>query len=532
MNGKKALRSRGIVKAVAMASLSITTVDLSAGTIDPNRSVQSQEPRFAVSSAVVEGYSIDAIEELQSVIDAALKPEMTLSDLQDVARDATSWLRIEGYSVAQVTLPSQTISSGRVVFKALPGLLDTVEMKNQSGVSDRKLQKLVDAQIQPGQPIKQPALERAFLLATDLSGTGKVRGSFSSGDRLGTSRISLDVPKQDSVTGVIGLDNYGNRYTGESRLSGSVSWNNPTGYGDSLSAALVMTEEEMYYGQVGYEMRPGTTGLTLGASLVSNQYELGEEFASLDASGESTTATLYARYPLIRQMSSNLYLSSSVGHRRLEDTVEMTGSTIEKSSNVATIGLSGDLHDRWLGGGLFNVDLSYTFGNLEFDTPYAEFLDQLGPQTAGSYGKWQATVKRLQSVGPRLMLSVELSHQGSNKNLDSSERYALGGMYGVRAYPTGEAVVDEALALNLEARYQLTSWLAASAFYNIGEGRRVHDPYTGGDNNVDLSGYGIGLEVSKDSIFAEVVAAQRLTEAAVSAPDREPRVWFGAGWRF
>jgi len=130
------------------------------------------------------------------------------------------------------------------------------------------------------------------------------------------------------------------------------------------------------------------------------------------------------------------------------------------------------------------------------------------------------------------MVSAELIHQGSNKNLDSSERYALGGVYGVRSYPTGEGVVDEALALNVEAKYQVAHWLVASAFYNLGEGKRSQDPYTSGDNDVDLAGYGIGLKLSRGSLFTELIAAQRITDEPLSAPDKSPRVWIRAGWSF
>jgi len=380
-----------MVEAVAVASVSLGAGTMaSASAVEHHPAAQQVEQRFEVSGAVVESDQILDLEGVKDVIDGKIQPEMSLSELQGVAADATAWLRTQGYAVAQVTLPAQTLRDGTVTFKVLPGVLDTVEMKNHSRVSNQKLQRLVDAQVRPDEAITQADLERAFLLASDLSGTGRVNGALSSGTRQGTSRLSLEIPRQNSLTGGIGVDNYGNRYTGESRVSGDISWNNPTGSGDAINAAVVVTEEEMYYGQIGYEMRPGSSGVMLGASLVNNQYELGEEFSALDATGESTTATVFAKYPLVRGIYSNVFLSGSVGHRRLEDSVGFSDSTVKKTANVASLGFAANRRDRWLGGGQFDLNMSYTAGDLKFDTPFAEAIDELGPETAGSYGKWQA----------------------------------------------------------------------------------------------------------------------------------------------
>lgn len=47
------------------------------------------------------------------------------------------------------------------------------------------------------------------------------------------------------------------------------------------------------------------------------------------------------------------------------------------------------------------------------------------------------------------------------KNLDSSEKFFLGGAHGVRACPLGRAAGDEGALATLELRCALTQWLDA-----------------------------------------------------------------------
>jgi hemolysin activation/secretion protein len=48
-----------------------------------------------------------------------------------------------------------------------------------------------------------------------------------------------------------------------------------------------------------------------------------------------------------------------------------------------------------------------------------------------------------------------LGGQLASKSLDSSEKFALGGAKGVRAYPHGESSADEVCVANVEMRYAI-----------------------------------------------------------------------------
>ena len=76
-------------------------------------------------------------------------------------------------------------------------------------------------------------------------------------------------------------------------------------------------------------------------------------------------------------------------------------------------------------------------------------------RTAGSFDKLHFSVGRQQAVTDRVSLYAGVSGQVADKNLDSSEKFYLGGVDGVRAYPANEAGGADGVLADLEARERL-----------------------------------------------------------------------------
>jgi hemolysin activation/secretion protein len=86
----------------------------------------------------------------------------------------------------------------------------------------------------------------------------------------------------------------------------------------------------------------------------------------------------------------------------------------------------------------------------------------------------------------------------ANKNLDSSEKFVLGGPQGVRAYPTGEASGDEGWLLNLEWRQELNNEWRVVGFVDHGQITLHNTPWANWNaatpnlsNRYSLSGAGV-----------------------------------------
>jgi hemolysin activation/secretion protein len=110
---------------------------------------------------------------------------------------------------------------------------------------------------------------------------------------------------------------------------------------------------------------------------------------------------------------------------------------------------------------------------------------------------------RQQQLAPLWVLDVNLSGQHAFDNLDSSERFSLGGASGVRAYPTGEGGGDEGSLLSLNLTKQLSDTLYGTLFVDSGYVRNNHETWAGWNaadpgqkNSYVLSGFGAAINWS------------------------------------
>src|SRR5699024_6918706 len=171
-------------------------------------------------------------------------------------------------------------------------------------------------------------------------------------------------------------------------------------------------------------------------------YDLGEDFADLEATGRARIASVFATQPLIRTRALSLYATLQYDDKALRDKIGALDSRSDKSSSLWIASFTGDSRDRFGGGGLNSFSLAYALGELELETPLARLQGSLTARTEGHFARLTLSLLRWQSLPGRFSLSPRLQGQWSDDNLDSSEKFSLGGAHGVRAYPQGEASGD------------------------------------------------------------------------------------------
>ena len=178
------------------------------------------------------------------------------------------------------------------------------------------------------------------------------------------------------------------------------------------------------------------------------RYELGEEFAYLDAYGTAYTQHVDWTYSLLRSRSNNLNFTLGYEHKRLEDLIDASSVATYKRSHAAGLGLSGDSLDDLWGGGATSYGVTWYRGGLSGQSNNAIL-------PVGNWHKMSFVLLRQQYVAERLSLFLACNGQTANTNLDTSERLSLGGANAVRAYPSGEGSGDEARLFTGELRWTL-----------------------------------------------------------------------------
>ncbi|MGB4116976.1 MAG: ShlB/FhaC/HecB family hemolysin secretion/activation protein [Polaromonas sp.] len=478
--------------------------------IEPAAIATDSSTKVLVKSIHITGNQEIATSELTPLVASLVGSEQTLTQLNAAARRITAFYRLRGFAVARARLPAQDITSGVVTISVIEGRVSSSRVANKSRLPDALVNSYL-AEVKPGDVIRSSQIDRGILLLQDTPGIASSRASLQPGASVGTSELLIEVTPADLLTGSTTLDNYGSRYTGEYRLGDNFSLGSPLGRGDQLSFSALTSGSGLSFGRLAYQTPVGSDGFRLGAAYFDTRYKLGREFAVLQAQGSANSTSVFAAYPFIRSPAKNLNGTVSYESKNLNDKVNATATTTDKKIGLTSLGLSGNLQDAFMGGGINSFDLGLVMGNLNIASAGALAIDAASAQTNGSYSKMTYGLSRLQRINNSTIISASLNGQQAGKNLDSSEKFSLGGPTGVRAYPSGEASGDEGFKGTLELRHSWNANWQSTLFYDFGSISKINKTPFGAaaSNSKNLGGVGIGLNATFDKVQVKAALAWR-----------------------
>lgn len=467
-----------------------------------------------VKAFAIEGATLIPVSELAGLLTDLIGKTLSLADLEKAAQRLAEHYRALGW-FARVYLPAQDVTSGTVRIVVIEGRLGEVKLdKTDKLRADADYVRLVvSSQLSIGQPLSAEGLERGLLLANDLAGV-RATGVLEAGDKAGESRLRLKIDDTPLLTGDLGLNNQGVKATGTWQLAGGLALNNLSGRGDRLSLRG-LGADDLSSAQIRYTLPLGANGTRLGLKASELRYRLGDRFVALDAKGRASTWGADLGHPLIRSQSTNLDLNAGIEARRTADD-SLGAATRRHDIDAVNLRLGGDSLDGWQGGGLSQYALTLTAGDLDLSGVAADLAaDAAGPRSQGGYTKLGGQFARLQRLPGDFTLRAALSAQWAGKNLDSSEKFVLGGAHGIRAYPVNEAAGDAGWLLNLELRRELGQDWQALGFIDAGGIRLHRDTWAGWQgggttpNSYELYGAGLGLVWNRpgDWNFSLTIAA-------------------------
>lgn len=456
--------------------------------------------------------------------------DFDLAGLQGLAQRITHHYQVAGYPFARAFVPRQNLAHGVLQLLVVEGRYGQVVARgSEPGLADRAQVYLQD--LQPGEAIESAALERAALLLSDLPGVA-VAPRVRPGDAVGTGDLVVQVDRAARVAGWVGLDNQGNRYTGEYRATAALQVNSPLTLGDQLSLRALRTDGGLWQGSAGYGLPLGGSGLRAQVAYGHTAYQLGKEFSELDARGTARVASAGLSYPLVRSQRRNLSLGVDLVHKALRDNYRAADVRQNKFSNSLPVALRFDARDSLAGGGITFGTLGWTPGTLKLDSDLT-LSDGLTARSAGHFNKLNLDVARLQSLTSRWSLYGRFSGQWTRDNLDSSEDFGLGGPTGVRAYPLGEGYGDRGWLAQLEVRYAMGG-INPFVFYDAGRVQTVAHPWQDGVNHRRLAGAGVGARLNWAGVQAEASVAWRTTGGDPTSDSRKrtPTLWASMAYAF
>lgn len=451
--------------------------------------------------------------------------------LSALAARLTAYYQAQGYPFARVYLPQQDLHDGELRLQVLEGRYGRVLAHGEPAFVDSAQGFL--SRLPGGAIMESPDLERVTLILDDQPGI-RTQPVVRPGQETGTGDLLVEVQRDHRYKGEVGVDDYGNRYTGRLRAHANLDIDSPFRLGDQIALQTLYTQERMWFGSFAYAAPLGYSGLRGRIGYAHTYYALGGSFSALGANGTADVGSLGLSYPLIRSQARNLTLSAGLEHKRLHDRQDATDSSSEKSSDTLPLTLSFDVRDAFLHSGITYGALSWTPGTLHLDDGLAA-IDQVTARSAGRFSRLNLDVARIQSLSRHVDLYGRVSSQWASGNLDSSEKFGLGGINGVRAYPSGEGYGDSGWLAQLELRYAAGGCMPY-LFYDAGRVTINRDPWTSatGSNHRSIAGAGAGVRGAWGAWNGNLTLAWKTRGGApLSDPhDERPVVWASAQYHF
>lgn len=469
---------------------------------------------------------------------------VTFAQLQEAAAAAAAAYRRAGW-VVSVQLPPQEVEDGVVTLNVVEAGFGAVHLEAQPGIRVPAARALatVSAAQTAGQPVRGDAIDRALLLVDDLPGV-TAAGSLQAGRRDGETDLALRLGPDPLVSGDAAIDNTGSRPTGSVRALGNLQGNSLLGLGDRWGLTALGARGIRYLrGSAGVPV--GFDGWRLGAHASALHYEVvTDAFAALDIRGRSTSAGLEAHYPLLRSRMRNVYTGLHADRKRFDNRAAAAVTSRYRIDSVAASLAANAVHVLGGADGGTEALAVLTHGRVDLRGSPNEAAVSATTRASGRFTKLRLGAAAQQSLGGRWSASVQLAGQVANRNLDSAEKFYLGGAGGVRAYPTSEAGGARGHLVNLELQARLGHGLTLSGFYDHGAVTvNVDNTFAGAaqPNRLTLQGAGLALRwQSASGGSVKLTWARRIgdnPQPAASGSDqdgtlRRNRIWLVASHSF
>lgn len=458
-------------------------------------------PKIEVKAFRIAGLVPARAATLLPLLNRYVGPGKSLADLEDAAKDIEVALQRSGLFLAQAYVPEQSLVDGVVTLQVLEGRLGAVKIESEPGVkvSPEFMDRIV-AMLRGNPVAERELIERALFTLGDLRGI-TATSTLTPGDKVGQADLTIKVGPSRGYAYAIEYDNAGSLFTGRHRVYANFDWFNPIGRGDVVSLKTQFSSGSAFL-RAAWLTPINARGTKLGVAASFLKYKLGSAlFEPLDADGTAAALSLQLLHPQIRSRNNNLFLQASVDARSFEDDVNAIALNTKKGmTGYATFGVVGDFRDTLGGGGISNYSANVVAGRLKIESPDEAAIDAAAFKSAGSYAKLVVAGTRLQALPNKDYLFFGMQGQFASKNLDSSEKFSLGGPNGVRAYPSPESPSDSGLILTWEYRKPLAieampgDWVL-SAFGDYGFAKLHETPLPGDptDNTRKLMAHGVGL---------------------------------------
>ena len=488
--------------------------------------------KVLVKAYKINGTSVIASAELESIVAPYVGREMDLTELEKVADVVTTALRDKGYSLARAYIPAQEIKDGNLEIAVLEGRVGEIIVRGNQNYSSEFIKRGFTPVVRDG-AIKQNSLEKSLLVLNEYPDL-KATAVLEAGQEPGATDIVVTVKDKLPFHLVMDYDNFGTESVSKNRFGLEVNLGRfliVEGSSLSLRAVIGSDPKSYHYGRASYLLPINGYGTKLGFLGYGGDFDVGQELSEFNITATTWGYSPYLTHPLVRTRGANL--TGEFGFESKDSTQWLLGSLFSRDRvRMLRMGLNADWIDRT---GRNFISFSILQG-LEEALGAMENSDSKSSRFGADNRFTKAYVNwaRVQKVIDRVSIILRGSGQASTRPLVVTEQFFIGGADSVRGYPPGEFLGDSGYNVSTELRVSPlpNQDILQLAFFVDHGGVSIKDPPPGVKKSHQLTGAGYGFRLSLPyNINGRFDVGFPVRPAKTSSGDR-PTLYIQAAARF
>lgn len=486
----------------------------------------------------LEGTTVSEAQAQQVIADFLNKP-LNFKGLRRMADAISRLCRSHDMPLAQTILPPQSIKDGILNIRVIPGHYDRTVITGQAKLRDSVIARIARTKTPAGNLILRSRLEHTALLLNSIPGISS-HLTLRPGSVSGSSLLDIETRSTHRYSGYLSIDNLGDPATGRGRVFAIGQINGLPGPGDQLQINLLNSYEKrrLLTGILNYSLLAGGYATRIGLNYGHLRYHY--YLQGLKFNGYSNNWSLYIAQPWIYQSRARVDTRFDVSQQFLHDNFPAAISRgSQRKMTTGTVSFTGTVSS--MSGGLTEFNLRGITGQVGAGALAGSSIG------SGRFSRFNYQLSHLQYVWGPLSVFAGIKGQLASSNMDSSQKFLLGGNDAVRAYDTASGAVDDGYIMTIELRnrwnlpFNLLNTrpeLNISAFYDQGSGFQFKNnlnlktgmPFIRQGNRVMLTGVGLYLSLMVRANYSLTVTwARRIGKADPMSGDRgRERVWLTA----
>ena len=497
-----------------------------------------KNPTFNIFEFKVDGNTVLPKGNIEESVYPFLGETKTIEDVEKARLALEKKYQDAGYLTVSVSIPQQEVDSGVVKLLVTEGTVERLRVTDSKYTSLAEVKSRV-AEFGEGKVPHFPTAQQQ-LSTVNRGQNRQVTPVLRAGKSPGKVEVDLKVQDQLPLHGSLELNDKYSPNTTETRLNGSLRYENLWQKDHSIGVSFQLSPEDLNEVKVisGTYVIPRMNGDYFAAYGVISKSDIAA-VGDVNVIGNGYIAGARYIHPL--PLLENYYhsLTAGVDYKNFQESVNLLGSDGFKTPIAYTsfsLGYDGTYQAQSSQTQL-NIALNLAprgLGNKEQEFADKRFLAQ------PNYAYIRADLKHTQKLPLDWSLQARLSGQVANDPLISAEQFTIGGVDSVRGYLESSALGDNGVSGTLELRTpplmkyiktDLFKEFYAYSFIDAGY-VSIYDPLPKQDKSSDLMSVGLGVKLkATKGIFTNLDYAHALRDSG-DIKSGDDRLHFRVGYEW